>query len=100
MSDEEQPQPKAKDACLAQLDDDFGGGDPQEKYRELCRRTTECTKFLKKLTECNDRVNSKTKTEEKCIEEVMDYMHCVDYCVSDWKNLSCTAAKRFFPLLK
>ncbi len=33
-----------------------------------------------RLDECNDRVNSKTKTTETCLEEVMDFYHCVDHC--------------------
>lgn len=33
----------------------YSSQDPQEKYRELCRRTKECKEMFKKLTECNDR---------------------------------------------
>ena len=33
-----------------------------------------------RLEECNERVNSKTKTTETCMEEVIDFYHCVDHC--------------------
>jgi hypothetical protein len=38
--------------------------------------------MLEKLNTCNSRVSSKTKTAETCVEEMIDYMHCVDHCVS------------------
>jgi len=56
--------------------------DPQEKMREKCRETSECAKLIEKLQTCNDRVNSRTKTAETCMEEIIDVMHCVDHCAS------------------
>lgn len=35
-----------------------------------------------KLSTCNDRVSSRSSTEETCTEELFDYLHCVDHCVS------------------
>ncbi|XP_054266243.1 cytochrome b-c1 complex subunit 6, mitochondrial-like isoform X2 [Macrosteles quadrilineatus] len=56
--------------------------DPQEKLKECCRRTEECNKLRDVLQQCNDRVNSKTKTNETCEIELYDYTHCVDHCVA------------------
>lgn len=41
------------------------------------------------LETCNDRVKSKKETDETCYEELLDYVHCVDACVSIffWPNL-------------
>ena len=40
-------------------------------------------KHLKhRLQECTDRVNSKPWTKETCNEELLDFLHCVDECVS------------------
>lgn len=35
-----------------------------------------------KYTECNDRVNSRSKTTEVCAEELIDYLHELDHCVA------------------
>ena len=37
---------------------------------------------MDKLDECNDRVNSRSNTSEICVEELIDFVHCVDHCVS------------------
>lgn len=35
-----------------------------------------------KFIECNDRVNSRSKTTETCAEELVDYVSELDHCVS------------------
>ncbi|KAJ8895412.1 hypothetical protein PR048_000744 [Dryococelus australis] len=64
--------------------------DPQETLRDHCREQKSCVALKEKLDECNDRVNSRSKTTEMCSEELFDFMHCVDGC----------AAKRLFSFLK
>ncbi|KDR22439.1 cytochrome b-c1 complex subunit 6, mitochondrial [Zootermopsis nevadensis] len=56
--------------------------DPQQTLREECHKLTKCTELQEKYTACNDRVNSRKKTSEICSEELFDYLHCVDACVS------------------
>ncbi|RXG56912.1 cytochrome b-c1 complex subunit 6, mitochondrial, partial [Armadillidium vulgare] len=56
--------------------------DPHDVLKESCGKTKSCSAFASKLQECNDRVNSKTKTEETCSDEIIDYLHCVDHCKS------------------
>lgn len=49
--------------------------------KEKCGQTKECAALMEKLTACNDRVASKSETTETCVEELTDYLHCVDHCV-------------------
>lgn len=63
--------------------------DPQEVLRDECR-AKKCEKYKTMLDECNDRVNSRKKTTESCMEELIDLFHCVDHC----------AAKPLFEKLK
>lgn len=56
--------------------------DPQKVLREECSKQAKCSTLQEKLTTCNDRVNSRTKTEETCLEELIDYVQCVDHCVA------------------
>lgn len=55
--------------------------DPQTTLREKCAES-HCTKYVEELQKCNDRVSSKSNTTESCYEELIDYVHCVDHCVS------------------
>lgn len=56
--------------------------DPGTTIREQCAED-HCTKYKQRLDECNSRVTSKTKTTETCLEEIMDFYHCMDHCAAD-----------------
>lgn len=56
--------------------------DPQTVLREECGQEAKCVSFKEKLDTCNDRVNSRSNTEESCLEELIDYVQCVDHCVA------------------
>ncbi|XP_029662084.1 cytochrome b-c1 complex subunit 6, mitochondrial [Formica exsecta] len=56
--------------------------DPQKVLREQCSQEVKCSNFQEKLTTCNNRVNSRSNTEETCLEELLDYVQCVDHCVA------------------
>ncbi|XP_070156835.1 cytochrome b-c1 complex subunit 6, mitochondrial [Polyergus mexicanus] len=56
--------------------------DPQKVLREQCAQEVKCSNLQEKLTTCNDRVNSRSNTEETCLEELVDYVQCVDHCVA------------------
>ncbi|XP_069684020.1 cytochrome b-c1 complex subunit 6, mitochondrial-like [Periplaneta americana] len=56
--------------------------DPQQTLREQCHELKKCSDLHEKYTACNDRVNSRSKTTEICSEELFDYLHCIDACVS------------------
>ncbi|XP_059226480.1 cytochrome b-c1 complex subunit 6, mitochondrial-like [Stomoxys calcitrans] len=57
--------------------------DPQEELREKCALTHRITLLYEKLMECNDRVNSKSKTMETCEEQLFDYIHAIDHCAAN-----------------
>ena len=56
--------------------------DPIDPIREACEAKPEAQKYFAKLEECNSRVESRSQTEEQCAEELYDYIHKVDHCVS------------------
>lgn len=56
--------------------------DPMDKIRESCEELSECAKRRQEYETCNERVNSKSKTTETCAQELLDFLHCRDHCVS------------------
>ncbi|XP_042208503.1 cytochrome b-c1 complex subunit 6, mitochondrial-like [Homarus americanus] len=56
--------------------------DPLDGMKEACGNTSHCAALNERLSTCNDRVGSRTKTEETCSEELFDYLHCVDHCLT------------------
>lgn len=56
--------------------------DPLEILRDKCKEQEEITNLRDVLNRCNDRVHSKKKTMETCVEELMDFVEAVDKCVS------------------
>nr|XP_022905937.1 cytochrome b-c1 complex subunit 6, mitochondrial-like [Onthophagus taurus] len=56
--------------------------DPQEVLRNKCKETDHCKHLQEKYDACNDRVNSRSKTTEICTEELFDWLHAVDHCVT------------------
>ncbi len=56
--------------------------DPAEAIKEACAEE-KCSKYKARLDECNDRVSSKSNTTETCLEEILDFYHCVDHCAGD-----------------
>lgn len=56
--------------------------DPGDAVREKCAEHPECTQFKLELETCNNRVNSRSQTEETCVQELFDFLECHDKCVS------------------
>jgi len=56
--------------------------DPLDEARTACRETKECQKYVAKLETCENRVSSKSNTEETCVEEMMDLLHSIDHCAT------------------
>ena len=56
---------------------------PQEILKEKCGERPKIAAFFSKLQTCNDRVSSRTKTEETCAEELFDYMDALNNCVAE-----------------
>ncbi|XP_017884447.1 cytochrome b-c1 complex subunit 6, mitochondrial-like [Ceratina calcarata] len=57
--------------------------DPQQVLRGKCSAEPKCASLQGMLDTCTDRVNSRTQTEETCLEELIDYIECVDHCVAE-----------------
>ncbi|KAF6209259.1 hypothetical protein GE061_015025 [Apolygus lucorum] len=53
--------------------------DPQDTLKQACE--PKCANWKSKLEGCNERVNSRSNTTESCLEELFDFLHCVDGCV-------------------
>lgn len=51
-------------------------------FQDKCRESDHAKKLAEKYQQCNDRVNSRSKTTETCVEELFDLMHAIDHCVS------------------
>merc|ERR1711916_384932 len=54
--------------------------DIKPKLEEAC--ASHCTALKAELDKCSERVNSRSKTEETCAEELFDFLHCIDHCTS------------------
>ncbi|KAK9753205.1 Ubiquinol-cytochrome C reductase hinge protein [Popillia japonica] len=56
--------------------------DPQQELRDKCRESDHCKHLVEKYEACNERVGSRSKTTETCIEELFDLLHAIDHCVT------------------
>ncbi|PFX33979.1 cytochrome b-c1 complex subunit 6, mitochondrial-like [Stylophora pistillata] len=56
--------------------------DPRDKILERCTESPTCSKVKLELDTCNQRVSSKSSTEETCVQELFDFMECADHCVA------------------
>ena len=57
--------------------------DPQDELKEKCGQLPACAKLQELLETCNERVESRSNTTEDCNQELFDFVHCVDHCVSE-----------------
>merc|ERR1712126_474263 len=57
--------------------------DPAVEIKEACASSEACQKYKSRLDECNERVTSKSETSETCLEEILDFYHCMDHCAGD-----------------
>lgn len=66
-------------------DDDEEEEDPedhQDILREKCQELSRCIALKEEFDTCETRVNGRQKTEENCAQELLDFVGCVDKCVS------------------
>uniref|UniRef100_A0A667Y530 Ubiquinol-cytochrome C reductase hinge domain-containing protein n=1 Tax=Myripristis murdjan TaxID=586833 RepID=A0A667Y530_9TELE len=56
--------------------------DPLETIRAKCEQTEHCVHYKERLEICEARVGSRSSTEEDCTEELFDFLHARDHCVS------------------
>lgn len=60
----------------------FALQDPLETLREKCEQTEHCVHARERLEACESRVGSRSETTEDCTEELFDFLHARDHCVS------------------
>lgn len=53
-----------------------------DTVREKCEKTEHCVHTRERLEACENRVGSRSETEEDCTEELFDFLHARDHCVS------------------
>ncbi|XP_038056863.1 cytochrome b-c1 complex subunit 6, mitochondrial-like isoform X1 [Patiria miniata] len=57
--------------------------DPRDEILENCREDSHCAGFKQEFEVCQERVTSRSNTEETCTQELFDFLHCVDHCASE-----------------
>lgn len=62
----------------------FVSKDPLETIRAKCEETEHCVHLKERLEACEARVGSRSHTEEDCTEELFDFLHARDHCVSSF----------------
>ena len=53
-----------------------------EEIREKCSESPACAKLREVFETCEERVKNRSNTEENCAQELLDFIHCQDVCVS------------------
>ena len=53
-----------------------------DTLKDSCKEDKHCAKYKEELQRCTERVESKQHTTETCAQELYDFVHCVDHCVS------------------
>merc|ERR1712150_234258 len=76
---DEDDEPEEEEEAEEEEEDEEDLIDPAVEIKEKCA-DDHCTKYKNRLDECNDRVTSKNNTTETCLEEILDFYHCVDHC--------------------
>ncbi|XP_028856822.1 cytochrome b-c1 complex subunit 6, mitochondrial [Denticeps clupeoides] len=56
--------------------------DPLETARKQCEDAEHCVRMRERLEACETRVTSRSEAEEECTEELFDFLHARDHCVS------------------
>lgn len=56
--------------------------DPLDVMRQKCEEAEHCVQTRSRLEECETRVGSRSMTAEDCTEELFDFLHARDHCVS------------------
>uniref|UniRef100_A0A4W3HQS3 Ubiquinol-cytochrome c reductase hinge protein n=1 Tax=Callorhinchus milii TaxID=7868 RepID=A0A4W3HQS3_CALMI len=57
-------------------------GDPITVIREQCQQIEKCMAYRARLETCEERVTSRSNTQETCTEELFDFLHSRDHCVA------------------
>ncbi|XP_077373576.1 cytochrome b-c1 complex subunit 6, mitochondrial-like [Festucalex cinctus] len=77
------PEDEEEDAPEEEEEEEEDLVDPLEAIRAKCEETEHCVHYKELLERCENRVNSKSRTAEECTEELFDFLHARDHCVSE-----------------
>merc|ERR1711863_87120 len=78
---EEEDEPEEEEEAVEEEEEDEEDlVDPAVEIKEACANSAACISSKERLDACNERVNSKENTEETCLEEILDFYHCMDHC--------------------
>uniref|UniRef100_A0A3Q2QV30 Cytochrome b-c1 complex subunit 6, mitochondrial-like n=1 Tax=Fundulus heteroclitus TaxID=8078 RepID=A0A3Q2QV30_FUNHE len=78
--EEEEDAPAEEEEEEEEEEEDFQ--DPLETLRAKCEQTEHCVHLKERLEICEARVSSRSNTDEECTEELFDFLHARDHCVS------------------
>ncbi|KAK5603637.1 hypothetical protein CRENBAI_003218 [Crenichthys baileyi] len=78
--DEEEEDPPAEEEEEEEEEEEMV--DPLETIRAKCEQTEHCVHLKERLEICEARVSSRSNTQEECTEELFDFLHARDHCVS------------------
>ncbi|XP_070324318.1 cytochrome b-c1 complex subunit 6, mitochondrial isoform X3 [Odocoileus virginianus] len=73
---------RAKDADRVRRSQGGGRRGRGISVREQCEQLEKCVKARERLELCDQRVSSRSQTEEDCTEELFDFLHARDHCVA------------------
>merc|ERR1712203_80346 len=79
-AEEEDEPEEEEEAGEEEEEDEEDLVDPAVQIKEDCANSAACISIKARLDECNERVTSKENTEETCLEEILDFYHCMDHC--------------------
>ncbi|XP_074506972.1 cytochrome b-c1 complex subunit 6, mitochondrial-like isoform X2 [Sebastes fasciatus] len=81
--DEEEDAPaEEEEAAEEEEEEEEEDMDPLETIRTKCEQTEHCVHYRERLETCEARVGSRSSTAEECTEELFDFLHARDHCVS------------------
>merc|ERR1711972_1125576 len=79
-AEEEDEPEEEEEAGEEEEEDEEDLVDPAVQIKEDCANSAACISSKERLDACNERVNSKENTKETCLEEILDFYHCMDHC--------------------
>ncbi|XP_056246298.1 cytochrome b-c1 complex subunit 6, mitochondrial-like [Seriola aureovittata] len=80
--DEEEDAPAEEEVEEEEEEEEEDMVDPLETIRAKCEQSEHCVHYKERLEVCEARVSSRSNTVEDCTEELFDFLHARDHCVS------------------
>uniref|UniRef100_A0A3B4UDF7 Ubiquinol-cytochrome C reductase hinge domain-containing protein n=1 Tax=Seriola dumerili TaxID=41447 RepID=A0A3B4UDF7_SERDU len=81
-TDQEEDAPAEEEQEEEEEEEEEDMVDPLETIRAKCEQAEHCVHYKERLEVCEARVSSRSNTVEDCTEELFDFLHARDHCVS------------------